>query len=64
MNFLHEPEVLIGPLFADKTLQVCAPEDPVCSDGFDFAAHHAYAEDARFVDQGADFAASHISRGG
>ena len=39
MNFLGEPPVVIGPLYQDKTVKVCAIEDPVCSDGMNFAAH-------------------------
>ena len=40
MNFLNEPPVAIGPLYQDKTIKVCAPEDPVCSDGTNFGARH------------------------
>jgi hypothetical protein len=56
MNFLGEPPVVIGPTYQAKTIKVCVPEDPVCSDGLDFAAHDTYATDASMVDQGADFA--------
>ncbi len=61
MDFLGEPPVVIGPTYADNTLKVCVPEDPVCSDGLNFAAHNTYADDAAFVDQGADFAASRLN---
>jgi hypothetical protein len=60
MNFLGQPPVVIGPLFASKTLQLCVPDDPVCSDGMEFAAHNAPAYEDGLVDQGADFAASHL----
>lgn len=60
MNFLGEPPVVIGPTYAAKTLKVCVPEDPVCSDGLNFAAHRTYADDADMVNQGADFAAAHL----
>ena len=60
MNFLGQPPVVIGPLYASKTLQLCAPEDPVCSDGLEFAAHNASAYEDALADQGADFAASHL----
>lgn len=62
MNFLNEPAVVIGPLYRAKTLQVCAPEDAVCSDGMNFAAHDSYSgADASMVQQGADFAARQLA---
>jgi cutinase len=36
------------------------PEDPVCSDGLNFAAHDTYATDATAVDQGVNFAAARL----
>lgn len=61
MNFLNEPTIVIGPLYQAKTLQVCAPEDAVCSDGMNFAAHDSYAGgDPTMVQQGADFAARQL----
>ncbi|MBS4728990.1 cutinase family protein [Mycobacterium sp. SM1] len=60
MNFLGEPPVVIGPAYQAKTIKLCAPEDPVCSDGMNFAAHQVYAEDGALVDQGAAFAASRL----
>jgi cutinase len=60
MNFLGQPPVVIGPVYQAKTIKVCVPEDPVCSDGLNFAAHDTYATDANFVDTGADFAASRV----
>ena len=60
MNFLNEPQVAIGPLYQGKTIKVCAPEDPVCSDGMNFAAHDTYASDGAMIDKGAAFAASHL----
>lgn len=60
MNFLKEPTIVIGPLYQAKTLQVCAPEDAVCSDGMDFAAHDSYASGGAAVDQAADFAAGRL----
>jgi hypothetical protein len=64
MNFLGEPPVVIGPTYQAKTIKLCAPEDPVCSDGMNFAAHDAYAQDASIVDQGAAFAASQLAGAG
>ncbi len=63
MNFLGEPPVVIGPLYASKTIKVCAPEDPVCSDGLNFAAHDTYAGDGAMVDKGAAFAAGRVGAG-
>jgi hypothetical protein len=63
MNFLNQPPVSIGPLYQAKAIKVCAPEDPVCSDGMNFAAHDTYASDAAMIDKGAAFAASHLGAG-
>lgn len=63
MNFLGEPPVVIGPTYQAKTLKVCAPEDPICSDGLNFAAHDTYAIDGDIVNQGAAFAASRLGAG-
>jgi hypothetical protein len=64
MNFLGQPQIVIGPLYQDKTLKVCAPEDPICSDGMNFAAHDGYADDGGVISQGVDFAASRLAAGG
>ncbi|MCV7089657.1 cutinase family protein, partial [Mycobacterium interjectum] len=64
MNFLNEPPVAIGPLYQPKTIKVCAPEDPVCSDGMNFAAHDTYASDGQIIDKGAAFAASQLGGNG
>ncbi|MDI3314786.1 MAG: cutinase family protein [Mycobacterium sp.] len=61
MNFLGEPPVVIGPAYQAKTIKLCAAEDPVCSDGMNFAAHQGYAEDGAMVDQGAAFAAGRLN---
>jgi hypothetical protein len=61
MDFLGQPPVAIGPLYQAKTIKVCATEDPVCSDGMNFAAHDTYASDGAMIDKGAAFAASHLS---
>jgi hypothetical protein len=63
MNFFGEPPVVIGPLYQAKTIQVCAPEDPICADGMNFAAHDTYATNGAVIDQGASFAASRIGEG-
>ncbi|MGO9692406.1 MAG: cutinase family protein [Mycobacterium sp.] len=63
MNFLGEPPVAIGPLYQQKTIKVCAAEDPVCSDGMNFAAHDTYADDGAMIDRGATFAAGRLDNG-
>ncbi len=60
MDFLGQPPVVIGPTYAAKTIKVCVPEDPICSDGMNFAAHDTYATDGTAIDQGADFAAGRV----
>lgn len=60
MQFLGQPQVVIGPLYQAKTIEVCAVEDPVCSEGMNFAAHNSYVDDGSVIAQGADFAASRL----
>ncbi len=60
MSFLNQPQFAIGPLYQAKTLQLCIPEDPVCSDGLNFAMHDSYPGDADMINQAADFAASRL----
>jgi cutinase len=59
MDMVGAPPILIGPLYQPKTIELCAADDPVCSTGGDWAAHNAYADDG-MVEQGANFAASHL----
>jgi cutinase len=49
----------IAPQYADKTIDLCVPNDPICSDGRDMRAHGAYVETG-MVNQAATFAASRI----
>lgn len=60
MNFLNEPPITIGPAYQAKTIQLCVPEDPVCSDGMNFAAHNAYVDEGSLISRGADFAARRL----
>jgi cutinase len=53
------PLPAIGPLYAGKTIDLCVPNDPICSDGWDWGAHSAYIQTG-MVDQAATFAASHV----
>jgi cutinase len=59
------PPISIGHLYANKTIDLCAPSDPVCSgggSGFSRAAHSAYKTNG-MTDQAADFAVAAINRG-
>ncbi|GFG64784.1 cutinase [Mycobacterium kubicae] len=60
MEFLGQPPVAIGPLYQAKTMKICATDDPVCSEGLNFAAHNSYADGGAMIDQGAAFAASRL----
>lgn len=59
MNFLGQPAVVIGPAYTAKTIQLCAVEDPVCSEGLDFSAHAPGAYGG-IADQGAAYAANRL----
>jgi len=56
------PPINIGPLYGNKTIDLCAPQDPVCSsgEGFSRAAHSAYRTNG-MTDQAADFTAATIN---
>jgi len=60
MNAIGAPPIIIGPLYMPKTTELCAPGDPICSDGGDWSAHNAYTNDG-MVDQAASFAAGRLS---
>jgi cutinase len=53
------PLTAISPLYGDKTIDLCAPGDPFCSDGNDFLAHLSYVQNG-MVSQAATFAASRL----
>lgn len=57
----HAPPLAIGPLYQPKTIQLCAPADPVCATGGDggLAAHTSYGANG-MTNQAADFAANHL----
>ncbi len=59
MSIINEPPVTIGPPYAAKTIELCVPGDPVCSDAGNPAAHRQYVE-AGMVDQAADYAAHRL----
>jgi cutinase len=57
------PPITVGPLYAAKTIDLCIPEDPICSPGGnDNGAHTLYAVNG-LTAQGADFAARRLSTG-
>ena len=60
MRAINQPEVDVGPLYADKTVELCVPDDFVCSSGRDFNAHTQYAETG-MVDEAATFAAARLA---
>jgi Cutinase len=59
MSIINEPPVTVGPLYAPKTIELCVPNDPVCSGSGFPAAHRQYVE-VGMVDQAADFAAGRL----
>ena len=62
MSIINQPPVTIGPLYAAKTIELCVPGDPICSDATNPAAHRQYVETG-MVDQAANFAAGRITPG-
>jgi cutinase len=66
-GFLHlvdrsAPPINIGPLYAAKTLQLCADGDPVCAPGGrDRAAHSSYRDNG-MANQAADFTRNALTR--
>lgn len=61
MNFLNEPRAAVRSLYRPKTIQLCAPRDPVCAaDGVDPSLHSGDVPDRDMVDKGARFAADHL----
>jgi cutinase len=49
------PPITVGPLYAGKTIDLCVPDDPVCSlTGHSSAAHNDYAGNGMTV-QAADY---------
>lgn len=56
------PPITIGPLYAGKTIQLCAADDTICNGappGPPGIAHTLYATNG-MAGEGADFAASHL----
>ena len=60
----NAPPITIGHLYSAKTIDLCIPEDPICSpDGSDNGAHVLYAENG-MPGQAADFAERHLASSG
>jgi cutinase len=53
------PLPTIAPPYAGKTIDLCVPNDPICSDGSDMRAHVAYVETG-MVEVAATFVASRV----
>jgi cutinase len=64
MIYTGAPPITVGHLYADKTTDLCIPEDSVCAPGGnDSAAHNLYPVNG-MADQAADFAARRLSSTG
>jgi len=61
MGIINQPAVKIGSLYQPKTIELCVPEDIVCSPGNDIGAHARYISDG-LVGQAADFAADKLAQ--
>jgi cutinase len=53
----HPPT--LNPLYLRKTIDLCVPDDPICSEGKNEAAHHLYFESG-MTEQAATFAAGKL----
>jgi hypothetical protein len=60
MHAIGQPDVTVGPMYAAKTIDLCVPDDFVCSQGRDFNAHMQYV-DAGMVDQAAAYTATRLA---
>jgi cutinase len=59
----NAPPITVGPLYADKTLQLCAQGDPVCfPGGLDRGAHSSYKSNG-MAEQAAQFVAGRLGAG-
>lgn len=63
MKVLRDPDVVVGPLYAAKAIELCVDNDLVCDPkGRGFAVHNQYSE-LGLADQGAAFAAQRLLAG-
>jgi cutinase len=56
-----QPLPTISPLYAGKTISLCAPDDPICSAGGNIMAHVSYIQSGMTA-QAATFAANKIGQ--
>ncbi|OBF38034.1 cutinase [Mycobacterium sp. ACS1612] len=64
MIYTGAPPITVGALYTGKTIDLCIPEDNICSPtGTDNAAHNLYAANG-MTDQAADFAAQRVRPNG
>ena len=54
-----QPLPAISPQFGDRTIDMCAGGDPVCSSGFDLLAHLSYVRNG-MVEQAANYVAGKL----
>jgi cutinase-like protein len=54
-----QPLPSISPLYAPKTISLCAPDDPICSPGGNIMAHVSYIESG-MTNQAATFAVNRL----
>jgi cutinase len=57
-----QPLPTINPIYNNKVLSLCAPDDPICSGGGNIIAHVSYIESG-MVNQAATFAATKVNQG-
>ena len=57
-----QPLPTISPLYAPKTISLCAPDDPICSAGGNIMAHVSYIQSG-MTNQAATFAANKLNQG-
>jgi cutinase len=60
MRAIGQPSVVVGPAYSAKTIDLCVPDDAICSSGTDFNAHMEYAETG-LIDQAVSFTANRIA---
>jgi hypothetical protein len=60
MKAISDPDVVVGPSYASKAIELCVDNDLVCDpQGRSFSVHNQYAE-AGLVNQGATFATQRL----
>jgi cutinase len=61
LNAISAPPITIGTLYADKTLNQCIPDDPICTDtGGNLFAHSQYGANG-MIDQAATYTAQRLT---